>query len=52
MGAVVTSKAQRTLVERVVRAAEAALADHGYVSPLDIFVGMGLLAAVHVRDWR
>jgi len=36
----------------VVRAAEAALADHHYVSALDIFVGMGLLAPAHVRDWR
>ena len=47
-----TSKVQRTLEERVVRAAEAALAHHHYVSALDIFVGMGLLAAAHVRDWR
>lgn len=36
----------------MVRAAEAALADRHYVSALDIFVGMGLLAAAHVRDWR
>jgi hypothetical protein len=48
----VTSKAQRTLEERVARAAEAALTDHHYVSALDVFVGMGLLAAVHVRGWR
>jgi hypothetical protein len=52
VSAIVTSKAQRTLEERVVRAAEAALADHDYVSALDIFVGIGLLAAVHMRDWR
>lgn len=48
----VTSRAQRSLGERVVRAAEAALADHHYVSALDIFVGMGLLAPAHVRGWR
>ncbi len=47
-----TSKVQRTLEKRVVRAAEAALADHHFVSALDILVGMGLLTAVHVRDWR
>jgi hypothetical protein len=40
------------LEERVIRAAEAALADHHYVSALDIFVGMGLLPPAHVRDWR
>src|SRR5260370_21703217 len=36
----------------MIRAAEAALADHHYVSALDIFVGMGLLAPAHVREWR
>jgi len=36
----------------VVRAAEAALTDRRYVSPIDVFIGMGLLAPVHVRDWR
>ena len=47
-----TSWARLTLEERVTRAAEAALADHHYVSALDIFVGMGLLAPAHVLDWR
>ena len=47
-----TSKAQRTLEERVIRVAEAALAEHHYASALDVFAGMGLLAPVHVRDWR
>jgi hypothetical protein len=28
------------------------LADHHYASALDVFTGMGLLAPVHVRDWR
>ena len=40
------------LQTRVLHAAEAALADHGYVSPLDVFLGMGLLAATHVQAWR
>jgi hypothetical protein len=48
----VTSRAQRALEERVIRAAEAALADHHYVSALDIFVGMRLLAPAHVQEWR
>jgi hypothetical protein len=40
------------LGERVAQAAEAALSDHGYVSPIDVFTGMGLLAHAHVEDWR
>jgi len=46
------SKTQRNLEERVVQAAEAALADHDYVSALDILLGLGWLAPVHVEDWR
>jgi len=45
-------KPSRTLEERVVAAAEAALAQHGYVSPIDVFTGMGLLASSHVESWR
>jgi hypothetical protein len=45
-------KPSRPLEERVAQAAEAALSDHGYVSPLDVFTGMGLLAHAHVEDWR
>jgi len=37
----VTSKAQRTLEERVICVAEAALADHHDASALDVFTGMG-----------
>ena len=37
---------------RVVQAAEAALADHGYVSLIDLFTGMRLLLPVHVESWR
>ena len=42
----------QSLEERVVRAAEAALADHGYVSLIDLFTGMRLLYAGHVEAWR
>lgn len=41
-----------SLEEWVVRAAEAALADHRYVSAIDLFIGMRLLADVYARDWR
>jgi hypothetical protein len=40
------------LKERVVQAAETALADHGYVSLVDLFTGMRLLSPVHVESWR
>jgi hypothetical protein len=38
--------------ERVARAAEAALADHKYVSGIDVLTGIGFLAASHVQAWR
>ena len=41
-----------SLEERVVRAAEGALADHNYVSPIDVLTGMGLLAPSNVERWR
>ncbi len=37
---------------RVVRAAEAALADHQYVSAIDVLAGIRLLEPVHVQSWR
>jgi hypothetical protein len=40
------------LRKRVVRAAEAALAHHQYVSAIDVLVGSGLLAATNVEAWR
>jgi hypothetical protein len=43
---------RQTLEERVVQAAEAALADHGYVSLIDLFTGMRLLQPAHVESWR
>jgi len=36
----------------VVQAAEAALADHQYVSAIDILVGIRLLAPAHIEYWR
>jgi hypothetical protein len=45
-------KPQRPLEERVRQAAEAALAEQGYVSAIDVFTRMGLLALAHVDDWR
>ena len=36
---------------RIVRAAEAALAHHQYVSAIDILTGAGLLAPTHVERW-
>jgi hypothetical protein len=43
---------QQALWNRVVQAAEAALADHSYVSAIDVLCGMGLLACSHVESWR
>src|SRR6185437_1502888 len=37
---------------RVIRAAEAALADHRYASAIDVLTGMRLLEPVHVQSWR
>jgi hypothetical protein len=46
----VKSKAQ--VADRAVRAAEAALLNHSYVSAIDVLGGMGLLAYAHVASWR
>ena len=43
---------QDALKQRVLQAAENALADHGYVSLIDLFTGMRLLEPVHVESWR
>ncbi len=45
-------KNKRALEDRVVGAAEAALAHHQYVSALDVLLGMGLLTPAQVQDWR
>ena len=47
-----SSKNQRPLEERVVGAAEGALAEQGYVSIIDVLTRIGYLAPVHVDDWR
>lgn len=41
-----------SIEQRVVRAAEAALQEHGYVAPVDVLVGMGWLQPVHRDHWR
>jgi hypothetical protein len=43
---------RRKLADRVVKAAEAALAAQHYVSPLDVLVGIGWLDAGAVKRWR
>jgi len=45
-------KIQRPLEDRVVETAEGALAEQGYVSPIDLFMRMGRLASVHAESWR
>jgi len=45
-------KNRRNLADRVVRAAEAALATQDYVAPIDILVGIGWLDPGTVRRWR
>ena len=40
------------LERRVVRAAEAALAERGYVSPIDVLVGIGWLHPRRIDEWR
>jgi hypothetical protein len=41
-----------SLKRRVVSAAEAALADHQYVSPIDVLLGTRLLESVHLQAWK
>jgi hypothetical protein len=45
-------KNRSTLADRVVKAADAALAAQGYVSPIDVFAGIGWLDAGSVEQWR
>jgi hypothetical protein len=42
----------QSIEQRVARAAEEALQDHGYVAPLDVLVGLGWLQPVHRDRWR
>ena len=46
------SKTPTRIEERVARAAEAALADQQYVSPIDVLTGLGWLAPSNVALWR
>ena len=51
-GGATRSRAPTRTEDRVVRAAEAALADQRYVCAVDIFIGLGWLAPSHVDAWR
>ncbi|MGO9954880.1 MAG: hypothetical protein ACLP50_02710 [Solirubrobacteraceae bacterium] len=42
----------KRLERRVARAAEEALADHGFVSPIDVLCGLGWLHPSNVARWR
>jgi hypothetical protein len=46
------AKPKLSLEERVVRSAENTLRDQYYVSPVDLFLRMGLLADTSVKFWR
>jgi hypothetical protein len=46
------TKPGSTLEQRVVRAAESALGEQRFVSPVDVLVGLGWLAPSHVDAWR
>jgi hypothetical protein len=43
---------QRTLEQRVVRAAEAALDERKFVTAIDVLVGLGWLTPIRVDEWR
>jgi hypothetical protein len=47
-----TPKNRATLADRVIKAAEAALAAQNYVSPIDVLLGIGWLDPGTVRRWR
>ncbi len=47
-----SSNGRRRIEGRVVRAAEQALADKHYVTPIDVLVGLGWLAPSHLDRWR
>src|SRR5882724_10882134 len=50
--AAMNPKNRNALAQRVVNAAEAALAAQGYASSIDILVGIGWLDAGRVEQWR
>jgi hypothetical protein len=43
---------KKELEQRVIRAAEAALAQQKYVGAVDVLTGMGMLAPTHLQNWR
>ncbi len=52
MGAVTRSEGASGLERRVVAAAEAALGDRGYLSAIDVLIGLGWLTPGQVDRWR
>jgi hypothetical protein len=48
----VSHAGQRSLNSRVVAAAEKALARQGFVTPIDVCLGLGWLRDTNVTDWR
>src|SRR5258705_1314786 len=50
--AAMNPKNRNALAQRVVKAAEAALAAQGYVSSIDVLVGIGWLDGGKVEQWR
>jgi hypothetical protein len=51
-GASVNPKNRKALSDRVIRAAERALADQKYVSPVDVLLGIGWLDPSSLKNWR
>jgi len=49
---VVTMSNRNTVERRAIQSAEEILHRQNYVSSIDVLVGMRLLQAVHVQDWR
>jgi hypothetical protein len=45
-------KNREAIENRIVNAAEAALARQGYVSAIDVLTGSGMLQSAHVAQWR
>jgi hypothetical protein len=52
VGEMGSSSGRTRLEERVVRAAEQALADHQHVTAIDVLLGLGWLAPSHLDRWR
>src|SRR5580658_8247744 len=50
--ATMSPKNRQQLVDRVTRAAEASLAAQGYVTPIDVLLGIGWLDAGSEKRWR